>query len=140
MMNERNVYLALGVVSACLFAAQAAMADVERRGSNDEYEIVSVSDDPWQPEGFVNGTTVPATWIDAPSVEIDGDAGDDAWKAAKEVEVPLRYGAVDKAWIKAVYTDEEVFIQVRWADPTEDRDHHPWVWDSNKKRYVEGRR
>ena len=99
---------------------------------------MSVSDDPWQPEGFVNGTTVPAVWIDSPSVVIDGDAADDAWKAAKEVEVPLQYGTVDKAWVKAVYTDEEVFIQVRWADPTEDREHRPWVWDSENMRYVEG--
>jgi len=137
-MVEKNYAIASALLAATLLMANAASADVERRGANSANEMVFVSDDPWQPEGFVNGTTVPATWLESPSVEIDGDAGDDAWKLAKEVEVPLQYGAVDKAWVKAVYTDEEVFIQVRWADPTEDREHRPWVWDSDTSQYIEG--
>ncbi len=138
MTKRQDLYLVCGIATVFLFLGQEAAATVERQASNSANEIIFVSDDPWQPEGFVNGTTVPAAWIESPSVEIDGDAGDEAWKLAQEVEVPLQYGAVDRAWIKAVYTDEEVFIQVRWADPTEDREHHPWVWDADTGSYVQG--
>jgi hypothetical protein len=138
MLNRKEASIGLAVATSILSLSSPVSADVEYRGANSANEIVLVTDDPWQPEGFVNGTTVPAAWIESPSVALDGDAGDDAWRLAEEVEVPLQYGTVDRAWIKAVYTDEEVFIRVRWADPTEDREHHPWVWDSKAARYVEG--
>jgi hypothetical protein len=107
-------------------------------GLNELNHMTQVSDDAWQPDGFVNGTPVPATWIPSPDIKIDGDDNEVAWSNAVEVEVPLGYGSVEKAWLKALYTDEEVFIRVRWADVTEDRLHQPWVWDAERGSYVAG--
>ena len=50
----------------------------------------------------------------------------------------MSYGHVKTAYVQAVYTRDEVFIKVRWRDRTEDREHHPWVWDKGAKKFVEG--
>jgi hypothetical protein len=138
MMIKRQICISASAAVACIALCTSALAEVEHRQFNELNGITYVSDDPWQPEGFVNGTPVPATWLPGPDVVIDG-AGDDAsWSLAREVEVPLTYGKVERAWLKALYTDDEVFIQVRWADSTENRDHHPWVLDREQGRYAEG--
>jgi hypothetical protein len=138
MMNNRHSYLSATVAAAAILIAQSAVADVEHRQVNSSNQITYVSDDPWQPEGFVNGTTVPATWLQAPDITIDGGDAEDAWSLTPEVEVPLYHGSVEHAWLKALYTDDEVFIRVRWADSTEDRQHHPWTWDAEQESYVAG--
>ena len=136
-MRKRHVTLSLSILVAASLCGAGSIADVkfETGGAN---RIVMVSDDPWQPEGFVNGITIPATWMQTPAVTIDGADDEAAWQLAREVEVPLDYGTVKRAWLKALYTEEEVFIRVRWEDPTEDRQHHPWVWDAAEERYVAG--
>ena len=138
MMRNKSFYLGSAVIATALLVAATALADVEHWQINSVSRITTVSDDPWQPDGFVNGVEVPAAWIPEPSVSIDGVADEDAWALATEVEVPLTYGKVDKAWLKALYTDDEVFIRVRWADATEDREHHPWTWDKAQGAYVAG--
>ena len=100
-------------------------------------EIVAVSDDDWQPDGFVTGQRIPAVWLMAPDLVIDGIDDEAAWAMTREVEVPLAYGNVERAWLKALYTDDEIFIRVRWEDANEDREHHPWVWDEEQGSYVE---
>jgi len=52
--------------------------------------------------------------------------------------VPLEYGGISQALVKVLYTDKKVYFRVRWADSTEDREHHPWVWDAEKQQYVAG--
>ena len=138
MINNSKRNLGIAITAAALLFGQSAMADVEHRQLNILNSITYVTDDPWQPEGFVNGTQVPTTWIKAPEVNIDGVEDEAAWSRALEVEVPLNYGSVKKAWLKALYTNDEVFIRVRWADSTEDRLHHPWVWDSETESYIAG--
>ena len=124
-------------VAVSLFGL-SAVADVEHRKINSLNHISYVSDDAWQPEGFVNGTAVPAIWLQTPDNVIDGAGDEAAWSRAMEVEAPLNYGSIEKVWLKALYTNDEVFIQVRWPDSTEDRLHHPWIWDAEQGTYVTG--
>jgi hypothetical protein len=119
-----------------LVVSLPAPAEVVHETTNPMNQITYVSDDDWQPDGFVTGQRVPAAWMPAPNVNIDGDDDEEAWSLVRDVEVPLRYGNVERAWVKALYTDDEVFIRVRWEDATEDREHRPWVWDEDESRYV----
>jgi hypothetical protein len=138
MMNTRQFFLAVAATSAACLLCQPAAAEVRHQQTNAQEQLTYVSDDSWQPEDFVNGMSVPATWVLSPEIVIDGSADEAAWSLADEVEVPLSYGTTTRTWITALYTDEEVFIRVRWADPTEDREHHPWIWDAEKESYVAG--
>lgn len=119
-------------------ALTSAQGEVVHRQINAKNLLVHVSDDSWQPEGFVNGTAIPATYVHTANISLDGKADEDAWNQAVEVEVPLAYGPVKTASLKVLYDDEDVFIRVRWPDDTEDRQHHPWVWDSEQEKFVAG--
>lgn len=135
---KRLTFSTTVAMTALAFPPGGAQAEVDFQQINSRNLIVEVSDDSWQPEGFNNGLTIPAAYAYATDFVIDGIADESAWDLAKEVEVPLRYGRVELAYLKAVYTDDEVFIRVRWADDDEDRQHRPWVWDADQKSYVEG--
>jgi hypothetical protein len=138
MMNKPNTFSPVIATAIALSLSLPALADVERRSPNPSQQVIFVSEDAWQPDDFVNGTPVPAVWMETPEVTIDGADNEAAWSRATEVEVPLEFGSVERAWLKALYTDDEVFIRVRWADPTEDREHHPWVWNADKGAYEAG--
>jgi hypothetical protein len=137
-MSNRKFYLGTTVTTAILVFSLSVTADVEHRQVNSMTAITYVSDDNWQPKDFVNGTTVPAAWLQTPMITIDGNDDEAAWSKAVEIEVPLNYGNVKRAWLKALYTDDDVFIRVRWADSSEDRQHHPWTWNPEQQRYVAG--
>jgi hypothetical protein len=138
MMSKPNKFLPIVAATIAFSLSLPALADVERRNTNASQQVVFVSEDAWQPAGFVSGTAVPAVWMETPEVSIDGADDEAAWMQAAEVEVPLEFGTVERAWLKALYTDDEVFIRVRWADPSEDRQHHPWVWNADKGGYEPG--
>ena len=138
MMSKPNNFAPVVAVTIALSLSLPALADVERRDTNPSQQVVFVAGDAWQPDGFVNGTPIPATWMEAPEVTIDGADDEAAWLRASEVEVPLEFGPVERAWLKALYTDDEVFIRVRWADTTEDRQHHPWIWNAKQGGYEAG--
>jgi hypothetical protein len=138
MTSLRKVTTTLSLAIVAALSGQAAIAGVDHKQMNSTTQITFVSEDPWQPEDFVNGKTVPATWMPSPVITIDGVEDEAAWAQAPEVEVTLSYGDVDRAWLKAVYTDQEVFIRVRWADSSENREHHPWAWDAGNSTYVPG--
>ena len=123
---------------AGLLTCQSAPAEVEWRHLSDENIFVKVRNDGWQPENFVNGITIPAFHVMESPVVLDGLDGESEWNGADEVVIPLAYGSVVEATVKALYTDDEVFIQVRWPDATENRQHHPWVWNPDEQRYVSG--
>lgn len=122
------------VLSLCA----TAQADVEHRQINPMTRITYVSDDDWQPENFDNGIAIPAVHILDASINLDGKDDEPQWKNATEVHVPLYYGEVGTVSLKAIYTDKEVFLRVRWPDATKDDNHHPWIWDTEKEHYIEG--
>jgi len=128
----------LSVVLLGFVLAMPVNADVVVKELSDENIFVRVSDDDWQPEGFENGVTIPAAYVLEPTVVIDGVGEEAIWSVAEEVTVPLAYGSVVEASIKALYTDKEVFLRVRWPDATENREHHPWVWDTEENAWVSG--
>jgi hypothetical protein len=133
----RSKYLRTAGLSVAVLAMSfPADAEVVHYTKNPANVITTVSEDDWQPQGFITGQRVPALWHQAADVMIDGLDDEAAWSQAAEVEVPLAYGNVERAWVKALYTDDEVFIRVRWEDAGEDREHHPWVWDEKQGDYV----
>jgi hypothetical protein len=122
-----------------LTAWQTAAAEVIERRLSDDSSFFKVRNDDWQPEGFENGIEIPAAYLLGDSIVVDGYDSEAEWKSAEEVFVPLAYGSVGGASVKALYTDEQVFIRVRWPDATENREHHPWTWNADLNRYVSGR-
>jgi hypothetical protein len=126
----------------CALLAATAVADGnlshEIRQLGEGRSMVTVEPaDPWQPEGFPSAEVVRAAPVEEGPV-IDGRLHDQAWDNAAAITVPLAWGRVPEATVRAVYTDREVFISVSWPDPTRDDQHHPWVWDAAQGRYVEG--
>ena len=121
-----------------LITTGGAQSEVVHQQINSRNLLVEVSNDSWQPEGFTNGRVIPAAYLYASDIVVDGKADDSAWNLATEIEVPLRFGSTKFAYLKAVYTDQDVFIRVRWADDDDDRLYRPWVWSEKQERYVEG--
>ena len=114
------------------------LSEVIYREINPDDTVVRVKSDAWQPEGYDVGTMIPAPYMKFANITIDGRDDEDDWTKADEIVVPLNFGNVEAASLKAIYTDENVFIRVRWKDETENRDHHPWIWDAGLEQYVEG--
>jgi len=124
----------------CLTLAMSGVvqADVVERQSSPSNRILSVSEEAWQPDGFVNGITVPAIHLMSASINLDGRDTEPEWQKAVEVTVPMTHGDVPEIMLKAMYTEDEVFISVRWPDGEENRQHRPWTWNAEEERYVEG--
>jgi hypothetical protein len=137
-MKIKMLYLTGLILISLSVTWQPAQAEVTYREPNPHNTIIFVNDEPWEPEGFIQGTTIPAAYVASPGIDIDGRDDESAWEGALDVDVSLSYGKVGSAKVKALYTDKEVFIRVRWADATEDRQHHPWVWNADTQSYVPG--
>ncbi len=78
--------------------------------------------------------------LGAPAVPVapvlDGRLDDPAWERAEPVTVALAGDGGEKTLeVRAVHTDREVFLAARWADPTRDVRHRPWVWDEGAGTY-----
>jgi hypothetical protein len=78
----------------------------------------------------------------APS--LDGKSNEAAWQSAKPVEVvargvmPKTRGTSSTANLRAAYTDTHIYLFVQWTDATKsEAGHKTWLWDSDKKAYVE---
>jgi len=99
--------------------------------------VIVQPNDAWQPDGFPESPILHAAPV-ASGPAIDGNLIDQAWNRAIELAVPLAWGNVREATLKAVYTKEDIFIAVSWPDPTPDEQHHPWAWDAVQNLYVEG--
>jgi hypothetical protein len=100
--------------------------------------FVHVKDDGWQPQSFDSGIVIPAAYVEMAHIDLDGKENEQAWNQALEIMVPLAHGTTEAAFVKALYTSEELFIRIRWKDETENREHHPWVWDDVSKGFVAG--
>lgn len=137
-MKQQQAIITGLAISLMALAFTPVQAEVMHRNPNEFTEITFVSDEAWQPDDFVNGTTIPAIYYNGASIKLDGKEAEPEWASALEVELPLSYGRVKGASLKALYTDDEVFIRVRWPDATPQREHHPWLWDEERQAYVEG--
>lgn len=118
--------------------AVTANAEVNHYQKSSLRKMTYVEDEAWQPEGFENGITVPAVFVSRANIILDGKDDEPAWYGAPEVPLELAFGTVEKAWVRAIYTEDEVYIRVRWPDSTESRHHHPWTWDETAQKYVPG--
>jgi hypothetical protein len=137
MEHKRNCLVGL-IVALSAMGWVSMQAEVRHHKMNSVNKIVYVSHEAWQPSDFEPGIVIPAHYLITHDIAVDGRDNDLEWRHAEEVIVPLLYGSVNKASLKALYTDDEVFIRVRWADKHEDRQHHPWTWDSKRGKYVPG--
>jgi hypothetical protein len=117
----------------CCFPLQAEV--IHRQFGSDNL-FVRVSAESWQPENFVNGTPVPSTYLKLVNIALDGKIDEPDWIRAAGVLIPLEYGSVKEAFVKSLYTDTDVYISVSWADSTENRQHHPWVWSPEQQEYI----
>jgi hypothetical protein len=118
--------------------SEVVFSDVVHTKINSENFRVIVNGEAWEPENFDSGTYIPATYVINPVITLDGKDDEPEWRNAHEVTVPLFFGSIENVSLKAFYTDEEVFIRLRWADQTENREHHPWTWDAAQGRYLAG--
>jgi len=116
--------------------ATEAGDDESTRVTREGFVMVK-ADDPWQPEGFNAFPILRAAFANKEPV-LDGLADDPAWSQADSMTGPLAWGDGAEATLKAVYTEEDIYLQVSWADPSKDDQHHPWVWDEGQGRYNEG--
>lgn len=137
-MKDMKMKVTAFLMVPAMMLGMSAQAEVVKQKSNAANKILSVSDEAWQPEGFLNGTPVPAVYLPAANVVLDGNDAEPEWEKAVEVTVPLSYGNVPEISLKAMYTQNDVFILVRWPDDEENREHRPWTWDAKQERYVEG--
>ncbi len=115
-----------------------AYAEIERSDFSDGNIVIGVSGEDWQPDGFELGMSIPAAYVRQADIKLDGRDHEPEWNTTTEVRVPLSFGDTGQAFVKALYTDDRVYFRVRWADSTEDRNHHPWVWDAEQKQYIAG--
>jgi hypothetical protein len=133
-MKTRFIITAMTIL---LLATPAVHAEVRHYQIGEGFSLIKVQDEAWEPGGFEKPLILRAPLVKQEPT-IDGKADDQAWAQAQSLTVPLAYGPVKEATLKAVYTEKEIFLLVSWPDPTRDDQHHPWVWDDNAGRYVEG--
>jgi hypothetical protein len=132
---KKSIFLLLASGLMTCVGVQAGIEQVEKPG---DITKVFVREDPWQPENFKDGTLIPAKYTSGEELFLDGIDNEAAWAAAQEVSIPLSFGTVESAQLKALYTDEDILLRIRWPDATEDRLHHPWVWDEELGNYKVG--
>jgi hypothetical protein len=126
------------LVTATFVLWTDTQADVMKKEISGGVTKVFVIEEDWQPDGFKEGIVIPVAYAADADIFLDGIDSEPAWNVAKEVTVPLSYGETKSAQLKAIYTNEDVVIRVRWADDTEDRLHHPWIWDEELGNYKPG--
>ena len=109
-MSIQNRYLIPAVAAAMMLVATPSNAEIEHRHFSDDNYMYKIANDDWQPEGFDTGRVVPAAYHQRADITMDGRDDEAAWAAAKDVVVNLQYGNVAEASVKALYTDDDVFI------------------------------
>lgn len=133
----KTLSIVTAISLAILTGGIAARAQVHRYQINKNNSLIVVQNDLWEPYGFQKALILQAPLVDQ-GPTVDGLADDPAWAKAASLTVPLAYGPVRKATLKAVYTDKELFLLVSWPDPTKDDQHRPWLWSEALGRYLEG--
>lgn len=70
---------------------------------------------------------------------VDGKADDEAWKAAKELTVPMGLPEEKperKALMKAVHDGDSIAVLVSWADETKTDVHQVYSWGLADEKYL----
>jgi hypothetical protein len=137
-MKYTKIMMAGLLTISSLTCFQNAVADITHVKMGEGIQRIKVKNESWQPDGFKTGTIIPVLYQPQDHMELDGKELESAWSDADEVMLELAYGKLDNASVKAVYTDEDLYIRVRWRDQSESREHRPWVWDSVSSRYSPG--
>ncbi len=138
-MQSQSIRIITLYLVMSMFLSANAGAEVKRSTkAGGEIIKVMVSDDSWQPDPFKQGIVIPANYAAGADIVLDGVDDEAAWLDAKEVTVPLAFGNADSAQLKALYTDKDVLLRIRWADASEDRLHRPWVWNEELGNYEAG--
>ena len=139
---KKDKYIAsLVIVSIAGFLGSGlAWSEVIHEQLNEKNLLVKVKGEDWQPStsNWENGLAIPATRVNNAGITLDGKATELNWKKTPEIAVPMFYGNVNEAFVQALYTPDDVYVKVRWRDDTEDRQHHPWVWDAGDREFVAG--
>lgn len=134
-MKRHTLFLAMVSGLVAWTPVKSEVIHVKHREDN---LLVKVRNDDWQPENFQNGKSVRAAFVKNANIVLDGKDNEPDWTFAEEVSLPMSFGNVENASVKAIYSDGEVYIRVRWKDSTEDRVHRPWIWDADKEQYITG--
>jgi len=69
---------------------------------------------------------------------IDGIDNEKLWQNAAQLVTRDPLAGID-IYLKAVYTDKEIFFLVRFPDPDESRTHKSWQWDTKRNLYDLGK-
>ena len=88
------------------------------------------------PLSLMGGQRLVAVKTDRPPV-LDGVGNDVAWQAASTITTKDRIADISIE-LQAVYTDEDLFVKVRFPDATENREHKTLVWSSELELYRTG--
>lgn len=91
--------------------------------------------------GFVAAEDAPLVWksthVQAPP-DVDGKI-DRVWHGAKELKVTVReaFGGVDPITVvlRALHTDEALYILAQWPDTTRSDMRDPYIWNAAKNEY-----
>ncbi|MCU7921589.1 MAG: hypothetical protein KZQ88_02700 [Candidatus Thiodiazotropha sp. (ex Dulcina madagascariensis)] len=80
--------------------------------------------------------SLPAMHISQPPL-IDGHADDPAWSEAQPLVTRDTLAGIDIE-LRALYDDENIYLLAVFADPTENREHKPLLWNPNTGFYDKG--
>ena len=140
MNKDKYIASLVIVLIAGLLGSGLAWPEVKYEQLNEKNLLVKVKGEDWQPstDNWENGLAIPAVRVNNARITLDGKGTERNWKTTPETAVPMYYGNVNEAFVQALYTLDDVYVKVRWRDDTEDRQHHPWVWDKTSKEFVEG--
>jgi hypothetical protein len=140
MKKDKYIASLVIVLIAGLLGSSLAWPEVKYEQLNEKNLLVKVKGEDWQPltPNWENGLAIPAVRVNKAGITLDGKATELNWKRAPEIAVPMYYGNVNEALVQALYTPDDVYVKVRWRDDTEDRQHHPWVWDNGDREFVAG--
>ncbi len=93
---------------------------------------------------FAQANQLVATKI-ASSPNLDGVAGDAAWRSAQPLKLDVRRvmppnkGVKTEASIRAAYTATHIYFLLSWKDPAADLSHKTWTWNTASGKYEEGK-
>lgn len=140
MKKDKYIASLVIVLIAGLLGSGLAWPEVKHEQLNEKNLLVKVKGEDWQPStnNWENGLAIPAVRVNKAGITLDGKATELNWKRTPEIAVPMYYGNVNEAFVQALYTLDDVYVKVRWRDDTEDRQHHPWVWDNGDRDFVAG--